>query len=131
MIPLGSCTMKLNATSEMVPVTWPEFADMHPFVPLPQAEGYAQVFSELERSLSTITGLPAVSLQPNSGAQGEYTGLMVIRAYYRDRGEGWEERRADTVFGSRHEPGERGARGDEGGRGRVRRAREHRRRRSP
>ncbi|MCC6712099.1 MAG: aminomethyl-transferring glycine dehydrogenase [Candidatus Dadabacteria bacterium] len=88
MIPLGSCTMKLNATSEMVPVTWPEFADIHPFVPLPQAEGYAQVFSELERSLSTITGLPAVSLQPNSGAQGEYTGLMVIRAYYRDRGEG-------------------------------------------
>ena len=88
MIPLGSCTMKLNATSEMVPVTWPEFADIHPFVPLPQAEGYAQVFSELERSLSTITGLPAVSLQPNSGAQGEYTGLMVIRAYYKDRGEG-------------------------------------------
>ncbi len=88
MIPLGSCTMKLNATSEMIPVTWPEFADIHPFVPLPQAEGYAQVFSELERSLSTITGLPAVSLQPNSGAQGEYTGLMVIRAYYRDRGEG-------------------------------------------
>ncbi|MGD9651493.1 MAG: aminotransferase class V-fold PLP-dependent enzyme, partial [Candidatus Dadabacteria bacterium] len=79
---------KLNATSEMVPVTWPEFADIHPFVPLPQAEGYAQVFSELERSLSTITGLPAVSLQPNSGAQGEYAGLMVIRAYYRDRGEG-------------------------------------------
>lgn len=88
MIPLGSCTMKLNATSEMVPVTWPEFADIHPFVPLSQAEGYGQVFSELERSLSTITGLPAVSLQPNSGAQGEYTGLMVIRAYYKDRGEG-------------------------------------------
>jgi len=88
MIPLGSCTMKLNATSEMIPVTWPEFADIHPFVPLAQAEGYMQVFSELERSLSTITGLPAVSLQPNSGAQGEYAGLMVIRAYYKDRGEG-------------------------------------------
>lgn len=88
MIPLGSCTMKLNATSEMIPVTWPEFADIHPFVPPAQAEGYMQVFSELERSLSTITGLPAVSLQPNSGAQGEYTGLMVIRAYYKDRGEG-------------------------------------------
>ena len=88
MIPLGSCTMKLNATSEMIPVTWPEFADIHPFVPPAQAEGYMQVFSELERSLSTITGLPAVSLQPNSGAQGEYTGLMVVRAYYKDRGEG-------------------------------------------
>ncbi len=88
MIPLGSCTMKLNATSEMIPVTWPEFADIHPFVPLAQAEGYMQVFSELERSLSTISGLPAVSLQPNSGAQGEYAGLMVIRAYYKDRGEG-------------------------------------------
>lgn len=88
MIPLGSCTMKLNATSEMIPITWPEFADMHPFAPTNQAEGYMQVFSELERSLSTITGLPAVSLQPNSGAQGEYTGLMVIRAYYKDRGEG-------------------------------------------
>jgi glycine dehydrogenase len=87
MIPLGSCTMKLNATTEMFPVTWPEFSGLHPFVPVGQARGYMRIFRELERYLSAITGLPAVSLQPNSGAQGEYTGLMVIRAYYRDRGE--------------------------------------------
>ena len=74
MIPLGSCTMKLNATSEMIPVTWPEFADIHPFVPLAQAEGYMQVFSELERSLSTISGLPAVSLQPTRGRRGSTPG---------------------------------------------------------
>ncbi|MCI0482222.1 MAG: aminomethyl-transferring glycine dehydrogenase, partial [Candidatus Dadabacteria bacterium] len=88
MIPLGSCTMKLNATTEMVPVTWPEFSKLHPFAPAGQTRGYLRIFRELERYLSAITGFPAVSLQPNSGAQGEYTGLMVIRAYYRDRGEG-------------------------------------------
>ena len=88
MIPLGSCTMKLNATTEMVPVTWPEFSRLHPFAPAGQTRGYLRIFRELERYLSAITGFPAVSLQPNSGAQGEYTGLMVIRAYYRDRGEG-------------------------------------------
>lgn len=88
MIPLGSCTMKLNATTEMIPVSWPEFSRLHPFAPREQAEGYMEVFKELERALSEITGFPAVSLQPNSGAQGEYTGLMVIRAYYTDRGEG-------------------------------------------
>ena len=88
MIPLGSCTMKLNATAEMVPVTWPEFSRIHPFAPLEQARGYLRIFRELERYLSAITGFPAVSLQPNSGAQGEYAGLMVIRAYCRDRGEG-------------------------------------------
>jgi len=85
MIPLGSCTMKLNATTEMVPVTWPEFSKLHPFVPRDQAQGYENIFSDLESYLSEITGLPGVSLQPNSGAQGEYTGLMVIRAYQRDR----------------------------------------------
>ncbi|MDX1578164.1 MAG: aminomethyl-transferring glycine dehydrogenase, partial [Gemmatimonadota bacterium] len=86
MIPLGSCTMKLNATSEMVPVTWPEF-DLHPFAPPEQAEGYHRMFEELELWLCEITGFHACSLQPNSGAQGEYTGLLVIRARHEDRGE--------------------------------------------
>ncbi|MEO1054621.1 MAG: aminomethyl-transferring glycine dehydrogenase [Bacteroidota bacterium] len=88
MISLGSCTMKLNATAEMVPVTWPEFGGIHPFAPLDQAQGYRQLFDELEAWLTEITGFSAVSLQPNSGAQGEYSGLMVIRAYHEDRGEG-------------------------------------------
>lgn len=88
MIPLGSCTMKLNAASELLPITWPEFSSLHPFVPLDQAEGYHDIFRALERQLCIMTGLHAASLQPNSGAQGEYTGLMVIRAYHRDRGEG-------------------------------------------
>jgi glycine dehydrogenase len=87
MIPLGSCTMKLNAASEMLPVTWPLFSRMHPFAPSDQSEGYRQVFAELERSLCAITGFDAVSLQPNSGAQGEFAGLMTIRAYHRDRGQ--------------------------------------------
>jgi glycine dehydrogenase len=87
MIPLGSCTMKLNAAAEMLPITWPEFAKLHPFVPVEQAEGYQQIFRELESALAEITGLPAVSLQPNSGAQGELTGLRVIRAYHHDRGD--------------------------------------------
>jgi glycine dehydrogenase len=86
MIPLGSCTMKLNAASEMIPVTWPEFSRMHPFAPVEQAGGYAQICRELEDALCRITGLAAVSLQPNSGAQGEFAGLMTIRAYHRDRG---------------------------------------------
>ena len=87
MIPLGSCTMKLNAASEMIPVTWPEFSAIHPFAPVDQVQGYAQVISELERALAEITGFSAVSLQPNSGAQGELAGLMVIRAYHRSRGD--------------------------------------------
>lgn len=87
MIPLGSCTMKLNATSEMIPVTWPEFGTLHPFIPVGQAEGYMEVFKGLEDALKKITGFPAVSLQPNSGAQGEYTGLLVIREYHKSRGE--------------------------------------------
>ncbi|WPH02933.1 Hypothetical protein R9X50_00580300 [Acrodontium crateriforme] len=81
MIPLGSCTMKLNATTEMVPVTWPEFAGIHPFAPPDQAKGYAILIKELEKDLSEITGFHSVSLQPNSGAQGEFTGLRVIRKY--------------------------------------------------
>jgi glycine dehydrogenase len=87
MIPLGSCTMKLNAASEMLPITWPEFGKLHPFAPEDQTQGYRAIFRELERMLAEITGLPGVSLQPNSGAQGEFAGLMVIRAYHRDRGE--------------------------------------------
>jgi len=87
MIPLGSCTMKLNAAAEMLPITWPEFSKIHPFAPLDQAAGYAQVFRELGEALCRITGFAAVSLQPNSGAQGEFAGLMTIRAYQRDRGE--------------------------------------------
>jgi glycine dehydrogenase len=86
MIPLGSCTMKLNATSEMLPVTWPEFAHVHPFAPLEQAKGYLELFSSLEKMLAEITGFERVSLQPNAGSQGEYTGLMVIRAYHEDHG---------------------------------------------
>ena len=88
MIPLGSCTMKLNATVEMLPVTWPEFSDMHPFAPPKQTEGYTQLFKELEAWLSEITGYPAISLQPNAGSQGEYAGLLVIRAYHESRGQG-------------------------------------------
>jgi len=88
MIPLGSCTMKLNATAEMLPVTWPAFGRLHPFAPRTQAAGYTQIFQELEAMLAEITGFPGVSLQPNSGAQGEYAGLQVIKAYHEARGEG-------------------------------------------
>jgi glycine dehydrogenase len=87
MIALGSCTMKLNAASEMLPVTWPQFSRLHPFVPVDQAQGYAEIVRDLETTLCEITGFSAVSLQPNSGAQGEYAGLMVIRAFHRARGE--------------------------------------------
>jgi glycine dehydrogenase len=87
MIPLGSCTMKLNATTEMIPVTWPEFATLHPFAPKAQAAGFHALFAQLERWLADITGYDAVSLQPNSGAQGEYAGLLAIRAYHAARGE--------------------------------------------
>jgi glycine dehydrogenase len=87
MISLGSCTMKLNATTEMIPVTWPEFGNLHPFAPGDQAEGYRQMFDDLKAWLREITGFAGISLQPNSGAQGEYSGLMVIRAYHESRGE--------------------------------------------
>ena len=87
MIALGSCTMKLNATSEMIPVSWPEWNSIHPFAPLDQTEGYQQIIHELEKYLCEITGFAAMSLQPNSGAQGEYAGLMVIRAYHKSRGD--------------------------------------------
>lgn len=88
MIPLGSCTMKLNATTEMIPVTWPEFGNMHPFAPSEQTKGYAAMLSELERWLTDVTGYDAVSLQPNSGAQGEYAGLLTIRKYQEANGQG-------------------------------------------
>ena len=87
MIPLGSCTMKLNATAEMTPVTWPEFGGIHPFAPVEQAAGYHVMFEDLKRDLCTITGYDAVSLQPNSGAQGEYAGLLAIRGYHLSRGD--------------------------------------------
>ncbi|OYX21858.1 MAG: glycine dehydrogenase (aminomethyl-transferring), partial [Algoriphagus sp. 32-45-6] len=88
MISLGSCTMKLNATAEMIPVTWPEFGQLHPFAPVDQTEGYQELFHNLRTWLTEITGFADTSLQPNSGAQGEYAGLMVIRAYHMNRGEG-------------------------------------------
>jgi glycine dehydrogenase len=87
MIPLGSCTMKLNATSEMVPVTWAEFGQIHPFAPVEQAQGYQVLFDDLERWLAEITGFDAISLQPNAGSQGEYAGLLVIREYHHQRGD--------------------------------------------
>ncbi len=88
MIPLGSCTMKLNATAEMIPITWPEFGKLHPFAPISQAEGYQELLQRLETMLAEITGFAAISLQPNAGSQGEYAGLLVIRKYHEVRGEG-------------------------------------------
>ncbi|AFY65572.1 aminomethyl-transferring glycine dehydrogenase [Geitlerinema sp. PCC 7407] len=88
MIPLGSCTMKLNATAEMMPITWPEFSQLHPFAPLEQAQGYRVLFEQLEAWLAEITGFAGISLQPNAGSQGEYAGLLVIRQYHEARGEG-------------------------------------------
>ena len=88
MISLGSCTMKLNATSEMIPITWPEFGDLHPFAPIDQAQGYMEMIGGLESWLKTITGFDAISMQSNSGAQGEYAGIVAIRRYHASRGEG-------------------------------------------
>lgn len=88
MIPLGSCTMKLNATTEMTPITWPEFANLHPFAPAEQTKGSVAMIHELEHFLAEITGFKGVSLQPNAGSQGEYAGLLVIRKYHRERGDG-------------------------------------------
>jgi glycine dehydrogenase len=100
MIPLGSCTMKLNATTEMIPVTWPEFNAMHPFAPLDQAAGYRELFTNLEAALAEVTGFAAISLQPNAGSQGEYTGLLVIRAYHHSRGD--EDRVVCLIPSSAH-----------------------------
>ena len=87
MIPLGSCTMKLNAAAEMIPITWPEFGQIHPFAPADQVQGYKEMIDDLDRMLCEITGFDAVSLQPNAGSQGEYAGLLVIRAYHLERGD--------------------------------------------
>jgi glycine cleavage system P protein (glycine dehydrogenase) len=100
MIPLGSCTMKLNATTEMIPLTWPDFATLHPFAPRDQASGYHALFARLEQWLCEITGYDAISLQPNSGAQGEYAGLLAIRAYHASRGE--DHRRVCLIPSSAH-----------------------------
>ena len=100
MIPLGSCTMKLNGTTEMIPISWGEFSKIHPFAPPDQTAGYARVIGELEKYLCEITGLHACSLQPNSGAQGEYAGLMVIRSYFKEKGE--NERQVVLIPSSAH-----------------------------
>jgi glycine dehydrogenase len=100
MIPLGSCTMKLNATTQMYPVSWPGFGQLHPFVPLDQAQGYQTMFQQLEAWLAEITGFAATSLQPNAGSQGEYTGLLVIRAYHHSRGD--DHRDVCLIPGSAH-----------------------------
>ncbi|MCI0651816.1 MAG: aminomethyl-transferring glycine dehydrogenase [Planctomycetes bacterium] len=100
MIPLGSCTMKLNATSEMIPVTWPEFGRIHPFAPADQTEGYRRLFEDLERMLAELTGFHAVSLQPNAGSQGEFAGLLAIRAYHAKRGDA--HRRTCLIPASAH-----------------------------
>lgn len=100
MISLGSCTMKLNAAAQLFPLSWPEFASVHPFVPVTQTEGYHQLIHELEQALKEITGFDTISFQPNSGASGEYTGLMVINAYHEDRGE--PERRVVLIPASAH-----------------------------
>ena len=130
MIPLGSCTMKLNATSEMFPVTWPQFGRLHPFVPANQAEGYRILFKQLEGMLSEITGFAACSLQPNAGSQGEYAGLLAIRGYHASRGEA--HRDVCLIPSSAH--GTNPAVGGDGrlprGGGALRRAGQHRRGRS-
>lgn len=100
MIPLGSCTMKLNAASELMPITWPEFANIHPYAPDDQTQGYLQILEELKADLCEVTGFAGISLQPNSGAQGEYTGLMTIRAYHIDRGD--MERKVVLIPSSAH-----------------------------
>jgi glycine dehydrogenase len=100
MIPLGSCTMKLNATAEMIPITWPQFAHIHPHAPAEQTQGYRELAESLEKMLAECTGYDAVSLQPNSGAQGEYAGLLAIRAYHRARGD--MQRRICLIPASAH-----------------------------
>ncbi len=100
MIPLGSCTMKLNATAEMMPITWPKFAALHPFAPRDQAAGYGEIFTQLEDELRQMTGMAAVSLQPNAGAQGEYAGLLVIRQYHAEQGQ--DHRRICLIPASAH-----------------------------
>ena len=103
MIPLGSCTMKLNATAEMMALSWPEFADIHPFVPADQTEGYRELIGDLCGKLCAITGYDAFSMQPNSGAQGEYAGLLTIRAYHAGPRRGASRRLPDPDLGAWHQ----------------------------
>jgi glycine dehydrogenase len=103
MISLGSCTMKLNATSEMIPITWPEFADLHPFAPIDQAQGYLQMIGELESWLKAITGFDAICMQSNSGAQGEYAGLVAIRSLSRQPWRKSSQYLPDPEIGARHQ----------------------------
>ncbi len=119
MIPLGSCTMKLNAAAEMFPVSWPEFAKIHPFAPLAQARGYQILFQNLEDWLAEITGFAGISLQPNAGSQGEYAGLLVIRALSRIARRGASQRLPDSHFRARHQPRQRRDGRHENRRGRV------------
>jgi glycine dehydrogenase len=120
MIPLGSCTMKLNATSEMIPITWPEFAHTHPFAPADQLEGWALLDEQLRGWLTQATGYAGISLQPNAGSQGEYAGLLAIRGWHASRGEA-TARLPDPRVGARHQPGERADGRHERGRRQVRR----------
>ena len=105
MIPLGSCTMKLNATIEMIPVTWPEFGNLHPFCPEDQAQGYHQMIADLNDKLCQITGYDAISQQPNSGAQGEYAGLLTIRNYHFAARRRAPQCLPDPDLGAWHQPG--------------------------
>ena len=105
MIPLGSCTMKLNAAAEMLPVTWPELGQIHPFAPATQTAGYRQLILELESWLAVITGFDAVTVQPNAGSQGEYAGLLVIREYHREQRTNSAECLPDSDFGARDQSG--------------------------
>ena len=107
MIPLGSCTMKLNATSEMIPITWPEFAQVHPFAPREQLAGYCELNDQLCAWLGQATGYAGVSLQPNAGSQGEYAGLLAIRAWHASARRGAARHLPDPRIGARHQPGQR------------------------
>ena len=125
MIPLGSCTMKLNAATQLLPIGWASFAQLHPFCPPEQANGTRKMVAELERYLSEITGFAGMSLQPNSGAQGEYSGLLVIRAYHASRGDEHRDVCSDSFFSARHQPCFCRDVRHEGGGGGLRQARQH------
>jgi glycine dehydrogenase len=107
MIPLGSCTMKLNATSEMIPITWPEFANMHPFAPADQLKGYALLDEQLREWLCQATGYAGISLQPNAGSQGEYAGLLVIKAFHEAQGSRSSQHLPHSLQRARHQPCQR------------------------
>ena len=129
MIPLGSCTMKLNATSEMMPVTWPEFGRMHPFAPADQTEGYQLLFKQLEKWLAEITGFRRFRSSRTPARRANTPGLLAIRGYHESRGDATSQRLPDSDQRARHQPRQRRHRRLQGRRRRVRRARQHRRRR--